>query len=142
MGEQAGITLDRCRILPLPVRGDQRGSLVAIERATGLPFEVARVYYIFGTKPGVTRGRHAHFDLIQWAICVNGSCTLVLDDGLRREQVRLDTPDVAVEIGPMVWREMCDFSADAVFLVIASKPYDEGDYIRDYNEFLHLARRG
>jgi dTDP-4-dehydrorhamnose 3,5-epimerase len=125
----------------LEVRGDERGSLIAVEAATGVPFDIARVYYIFGTKSGVERGFHAHRQLTQWAICVSGACTLTLDDGSGRTDVRLDAPERAVEIGPMVWREMRDFTPDAVLVVLASAPYDESDYIRDYEQFTEMVRR-
>ena len=142
MREGSRVILEGCRFVPLSVKGDERGSLVAIEEATGLPFDIGRVYYIFGTKPDVTRGLHAHTDLRQWAICVSGACTMVLDNGRDRERVRLNAPDEALEIGPMIWREMYDFTPDAVLVVIASKPYDPADYIRDYEQFLRLAGGG
>ena len=142
MREGSRVILEGCRLVPLSVKGDERGSLIAIEEATGLPFAMSRVYYIFGTKPGVTRGLHAHQDLVQWAISVSGACTMVLDNGHERGQARLDSPDKALEIGPMVWHEMCDFTPDSVLLVIASKPYDPADYISDYQHFLGLVGRG
>lgn len=120
------------------MRGDDRGSLVALEAATGVPFAIERVYYIFGTGKDVMRGLHAHRDLTQWAVCVAGACTITLDDGKKRCPIRLDGPDLAIEIGPMIWREMRDFTPDAVLLVLASAPYREGDYIRDYDRFLEL----
>lgn len=125
-----------CRLHSLAVRGDARGSLVALEGGVEVPFDVARVYYIFGTKPGVERGFHAHERLTQWAICVTGSCVMRIDDGVTRADVMLDRPDVALEIGSIIWREMHHFSHEAVLLVLASAHYDPADYIRDYNEFL------
>jgi dTDP-4-dehydrorhamnose 3,5-epimerase len=127
-----------CRLITLQVRGDERGSLIALERATGVPFDVARVYFIYETQPGVSRGFHAHRDLRQLAVCVSGSCTMVLDDGKQRTQLRLDRPDTALEIGSMIWREMHDFSPDCVVVVLADRPYDEADYIRDYSQFIEL----
>lgn len=105
-----------------------------------MPFDIARVYYIFGTAEGVERGFHAHRDLTQWAICVRGACTMILDDGRERAEVLLDRPDRALEIGSMIWREMRDFSADAVLLVLASERYNEADYIRDYATFKGLVQ--
>ena len=144
MPQQSGIQPlpDRCRLVQLQPRSDDRGSLVAIEAATGLPFEIQRVYYIFGTPPGAERGFHAHLDLVQWAICISGACTIAVDSGSGRTEVRLDSPEQALEIGPMVWREMRDFTPDAVLVVIASKPHDPDDYIRDHDEFLRLAHGG
>ena len=130
-----------CRLHSLRVKGDERGSLIALERATGVPFDVARVYFIYETQPGVSRGFHAHRNLRQLAMCVAGSCTMILDDGEQRTELRLERPDTALEIGSMIWREMHDFSPDCVVVVLADQPYDEADYIRDYSEFTELARR-
>jgi dTDP-4-dehydrorhamnose 3,5-epimerase-like enzyme len=128
-------------MIELAVRGDERGSLIALEAATGVPFGIERVYYIYGSDPGVVRGLHAHHTLTQWTICVAGACTIGLDDGRARAQVRLERPDVALEIEPMVWHEMRDFAPGTVLMVLASGPYDEADYIRDYRQFLELAGR-
>ena len=129
-----------CRLIPLAVRGDARGSLVAIENHHDIPFAIARVYYVYATKPGVTRGLHAHRALHQMAVAVSGSCTMLLDDGAQRMTVRLDDPAVGLTLPPMVWHEMSDFSADCVLMVLADAAYDESDYIRDYGEFLALAK--
>lgn len=128
-----------CRTIELAVRGDERGSLIALEAATGVPFAIERVYYIFGTREGVVRGLHAHRRLTQWAVCVAGACTIDLDDGRTQQSVPLDRPDLALEIGPMVWREMRDFEPGTVLMVLADAPYDEADYIRDHAEFERLA---
>lgn len=119
-----------------PSLGDERGSLVALEGAKTVPFEIKRVYYIFGTQPGVARGFHAHRKLQQVAVCVTGKCRMVLDDGEKREEAWLDSPNKGLVIGDMVWREMHDFSSDCVLLVLASEHYDEGDYIRLYSNFV------
>ncbi len=118
--------------------GDERGSLVAIEAHKTVPFEVKRVYYIFGTKPVVSRGFHAHRALQQVAVCVAGKCRMVLDDGHQREDVWLDSPTKGLLIGNLVWREMHDFSPDCVLLVLASEFYNEADYIRSYAEFKRI----
>ena len=121
------------------MRGDERGSLIAIEGGANVPFQIARVYYVFGTKAGVDRGFHAHLELQQLAVCVSGSCTMVLDDGKQRVEVRLDSPTLALTIPPMIWHEMRDFSPDCVLMVLADAPYEESDYIRDYDAFLSVA---
>jgi len=115
--------------------GDDRGGLVALENNKEIPFNVKRIYYIFGTKSGVSRGFHAHKALKQIAICVSGSCSMLLDDGRYKETILLDTPTKGVLIEDMVWREMHDFSYDCVLLVLASEHYDESDYIRSYSDF-------
>lgn len=116
--------------------GDDRGSLVSLEQNKNIPFEIKRIYYIFGTKDGVSRGFHAHKNLQQVAICVKGSCRFLLDDGKTKEEIILDKPDTGLHINSFIWREMHDFSEDCVLMVLASELYDESDYIRDYSEFL------
>jgi dTDP-4-dehydrorhamnose 3,5-epimerase-like enzyme len=119
-------------------RGDDRGGLVAIEEGE-VPFAIRRVYYIFGTLPGVTRGLHAHHQLNQLIVPVAGQCRMVLDDGTIRGSVMLDDPSRALLLPPMLWHEMTDFSADCVLLVLADAAYDEADYIRDHAEFVAIA---
>jgi dTDP-4-dehydrorhamnose 3,5-epimerase-like enzyme len=116
--------------------GDDRGSLVAVETQQDLPFELKRVYYIFGTKEGVERGFHAHKNLQQVAVAVRGSCTMVLDDGREKTEVLLNDPTQGLYIGSMLWRVMKDFSEDCVLLVFADQHYTESDYIRNYDDFL------
>ena len=125
-------------IISFPPLGDDRGSLVALEANRTIPFDVKRVYYIFGTQPGVSRGFHAHRALKQVAVCVTGKCRMVLDDGQRREEVWLNSPTKGLLIGDLVWREMHDFSPDCVLLVLASELYNETDYIRSYDEFKRI----
>ncbi|WP_205480424.1 sugar 3,4-ketoisomerase [Sphingomonas arenae] len=129
-----------CALVDLAIRGDDRGSLIALEGDRNLPFAVARVYYVFGTKAGVSRGFHAHRKLNQLAVAVSGSCTMLVDDGSRRTALPLDRPDQGLLLGPMLWREMHDFSPDCVLLVMADTPYDESDYVRDYQAFLREVR--
>ena len=128
-----------CRILDFKTLGDERGSLIALEENYNAPFDIKRVYYIFDTKEGVTRGYHAHISLKQIAIAVKGSCTFVIDDGKTREEIILDNPNKGLLIEGLIWREMNDFSPDCVLVVLASEHYDESDYIRDYNKFLEIA---
>ena len=127
--------MSNIQIINFPLLGDDRGSLVALEAKFTVPFEVKRVYYIFGTKFGVSRGFHAHRELQQVAICVTGKCRMLVDDGMRREDVWLDSPTKGLLIGDLVWREMHDFSPDCVLLVLANQHYNENDYIRSYDEF-------
>lgn len=124
------------KLIEFPPLGDDRGSLVALEANKTVPFAIKRVYYIFGTKAGVARGFHAHKALKQVAVCVTGSCRMVLDDGYQKEEVLLDSPMKGLVIEEMVWREMHDFTQDCVLLVLASEHYDEVDYIRNYKDFL------
>lgn len=122
--------------------GDGRGDLVALEigMEKAVPFDIKRVYYIYRTAEGVSRGFHAHKQLKQVAICVSGSCRMVLDNGRAREEVLLNNPAKGLLIESMTWREMHDFSGDCVLLVLASEHYSEADYIRDYDIFLEKVK--
>ena len=122
--------------------GDERGSLVALEGNKSVPFDIKRVYYIFGTKEGVSRGFHAHRNLKQVVVCVTGSCRFVLDNGKQREEVVLDRSTIGLLINDLTWREMYDFSPDCVLMVLANEHYDESDYIRDYQEFFKAVNNG
>lgn len=120
------------------IRGDERGSLIAIEEKTDIPFSLKRVYYIFDTQAGVTRGLHAHRTLRQVLVCVHGSCKVLLDDGMGKISVPMDSGSRGLLVDPMIWHEMYDFSQDCILLVLASDIYDENDYIRDYPKFIEL----
>lgn len=122
--------------IDFPLLGDERGSLISLETNKQIPFDIKRVYYIYGTEKDVARGFHAHKQLKQVAVCVAGKCRMILDDGNKREELWLDSPAKGLLIEDMVWREMHDFSEDCVLLVLASEHYDEADYIRDYDEFI------
>lgn len=124
-----------CRIT-FQTHGDEQGILVAVEGCKDIPFQIRRVYYMYGTSEEATRGRHAHKSLQQVLICVHGSCKIRLDDGKERETFLLDHPEEGLYISHAIWREMFDFSSDSVLMVLASEPYDQSDYIRDYEEFL------
>jgi len=127
--------MSKYKLYNLNILGDHRGSLIALDKASGLPFEVKRAYYVFNTKSGVARGFHAHKKLHQVAVCISGSCRMILDDGVNREVVEMNSNLVGVDLPPMLWHEMHDFSDDCILLVVASDYYDEDDYIRDYPEF-------
>ena len=133
--------MNKYKLQEFKVLGDHRGQLVALEENYNAPFDIKRVYYIFDTKEGVIRGYHAHINLKQIAIAVKGSCTFVLDDGEKREEIKLDNPNQGLYIENLIWREMKDFSPDCVLVVLASEHYDESDYIRDYNKFLEEANK-
>ena len=123
-----------------PPHGDDRGPLVAIEAMKDLPFEVKRVYYIYDTLSGVRRGFHAHLNLQQILLCVNGSCKIHLDNGTDTAEVTLDKPNEGLYISNDMWREMYDFTPGTVLLVLASQYYDEADYIRNYDDFIKMVR--
>ena len=118
--------------------GDERGQLVALEAGHDVPFEIKRVYYMYDTGEGVIRGCHAHKKLDQVLICLKGSCKILLDNGMEKETVSLEKPYEGLYITGNIWREMHDFTPDAVLIVLASEPYNEDDYIRDYDTFLRF----
>lgn len=125
----------KSQIINFQKKGDDRGSLIALEKDHNVPFEIKRVYYIFDTVEGVRRGFHAHKELKQLAICVKGSCKFLIDDGVDKEIFNLTSPNTGLLINGLVWREMFEFSADCVLMVLADAYYDESDYIRSYQDF-------
>jgi dTDP-4-dehydrorhamnose 3,5-epimerase-like enzyme len=125
-------------ILLRPIKDltDHRGGLSVIEKCESLPFPVRRVYWIYGTKPDVARGFHAHRRLRQVLVCLAGNVRILMFDGKRTEWVTLSPASGALDVPPLVWREMHDFSADCVLMVFADAEYDEADYIRDRRQFI------
>lgn len=124
------------KLINLKVHGDSRGKLIALEGNRDIPFEIKRVYWIFDTLPDEDRGFHAHKNMEQIIVAMDGACQFVLDDGKTRETVWLNRPDVGLYIGKNMWREMRHFSYGCKLMILASKHYDEKEYIRDYDEFL------
>ena len=120
--------------------GDERGMLVALEEFTDIPFRIKRVYYMYDTGEGVVRGKHAHKSLEQILVCIHGSCKVRLDNGQEQKIVPLEKPYEGLYVGSNMWREMFDFSPDAVLMVLASELYDEADYVRSYEDFLNMVQ--
>lgn len=115
------------------------GSLTAVECGKEIPFDVKRVYYIYDAPDGVRRGFHSHLNLHQILICVHGSVKILTKTPYEEQITELSQPNQGLYIGPMIWREMYDFSEGAVLLVLASELYDESDYIRDYSNYEKIA---
>lgn len=132
--------LASCRVVELPTVADGRGSLTFTQAESGLDFPVRRAYWLHGVPAGASRGAHAHRSLEQLMLAPSGSFEVHLDDGHATRTVPLDRPTIGLRIGPMVWRELRAFSPGAVCLVLASRPYQESDYIRDHAAFLREAR--
>lgn len=130
------VRLLRFRDITDTVLKKNSGHLVPLETEADIPFVVRRVYYIYGVDSYTRRGFHSHRRLEQVLICVHGSVKISLKVPYAQERVvLLNSPSVGLYIGPMVWREMFDFSADAVLLVLASEHYDETDYIRNFSDY-------
>ncbi len=128
------------QLIKFPVHGDHTGSLVALEKGEDFPFDIRRVYYIWGTDKNAVRGKHAHRKLEQVIVCTSGSCDFILDDGHERETIHLDNPTEGLHIKNNIWREFTNFSPDCVVMVLASEHYDESDYIRNYDDFLESVK--
>ena len=132
--------LHQCRVTDLIRIEDPRGNLTFVEGGRHVPFDIARVYYLYDVPGGACRGGHAHKELHQLLIAMSGSFDVHLDDGHDRKVVQLNRSYRGLYICPMVWRELDNFSSGAVCLVLASHRYSEDDYYRDYNEFVSAAR--
>jgi hypothetical protein len=125
-----------CRIVELPRIADARGNLTFIEGVQHVPFDIARVYYLYDVPGGESRGGHAHQQLQQLIVAAAGSFDVIVDDGTRSERFFLNRSYYGLLIPRMVWRELDNFSSGSVCLVLASHAYDEADYFRDYDEFV------
>jgi dTDP-4-dehydrorhamnose 3,5-epimerase-like enzyme len=135
------MTTSLARFIDLPVIPEPRGNLTFVEGGRQIPFEIERVYYLYDVPSGSMRAGHAHKALQQLLIPVAGSFDVILYDGRRRERVTLNRPSRGLLIGPMLWRELENFSSGAVCVVLASLRYDEDDYIRELSDFEASARR-
>jgi len=111
------------------------GSLCQLQ-SPEVPFEIKRVYYIFGVSVGAVRGAHTHKTTVQALFCIQGSIKIALDDGKNKESIMLNKPNVGILLESGVWHEMQDFKKDTILLVLASEKHDSNDYIRNYEDFL------
>jgi len=130
--------LDDVRIIELPRIADPRGNLTFIEGENHVPFEIARVYYLYDVPGGESRGGHAHLQLQQLIIAMSGSFDVRLDDGQKERTFSLNRSYYGLYIPRMVWRELDNFSSGSVCTVLASRPYEAEDYIYDYDEFVRV----
>jgi len=131
--------IEKCKIIELPKIIDKRGNLTFVEGIKHIPFEIKRVFYLYDVPGGESRGGHAHKNLEQIMIALSGSFDLILDDGINKEKYHLNRAYLGIYICPMIWSELTNFSSGSVCLVLASKYYNEGDYIRNYDEFIKIA---
>lgn len=129
------------KLINFKVMGDDRGSLIALEENHNVPFDVKRVFYIYGTQEDTPRGQHSHYKTKQLLIAINGGCKVTLDDGNKKETYTLNKPNIGLFQDALQWGCMHDFSNDCVLMVLADTYYDESDYIRDYSNFLNIVQQ-
>lgn len=127
--------LQDCKIVELPKISDPRGNLTFVEGGVHVPFDIARVYYLYDVPGGAERGGHAHRALEQLIVAMSGSFDVVLDDGRQQRRFHLNRSYVGLYVCPMIWRELDNFSSGSVCMVLASNRYDESDYYRDYDQY-------
>lgn len=131
---------EKCQILYFDDLGDERGKLVVIEGGQTIPFEIKRVFYIYGSDDTVVRGQHANRESEFILINVAGNSKVRITDGREEIVVSLDRPMMGVYIPKMIWKDMYDFSEDSILLVLASTHYDDAEYIRNYDEYVREVR--
>lgn len=138
--ERPAVAVPGVGLYTLPVIKDIRGTLSAGEFDRTLPFVAKRYFIVYDVSDHEVRGEHAHRALHQFLVCVKGSISVVLDDGVRRDEIHMDSPALGVHIPPMIWATQYKYSRDAVLLVLASDAYDSADYIRDYDDYLNAIK--
>lgn len=127
--------MEKHKLLSFPQLGDDRGHLVVVEGMKNIPFEIKRMFYIYGTKENVIRGQHANRKSEFVLINLAGSCKIKVDDGKNEEIITLDKAHEGIYLDKMVWKDMYDFSKESILLVLSNQSYDPEEYVRDYTEF-------
>lgn len=134
--------LNSVQLIDFPQLGDDRGELVVVEGNQNIPFDIKRIFYIYGTEGQMIRGQHANRNTKFCFINVAGSSTILVDDGLgNREEYVLNQPYKGLYVPNPLWKEMYNFSADSILLVLASEHYDANEYIKDYNQFVQYMKK-
>ena len=131
-----------CRLIDLPKINDARGNLTFIEAERHVPFDIRRVFYLYDVPGGSLRAGHALKSCDQFIVAISGSFDVLLDDGAARQRFHLNRSHYGLYVTPLTWREIDNFSSNSVCLVLASAPYSEGDYYRNYESFLAAVQEG
>lgn len=129
------MNIEECRIINLPKVGDKRGNLSFVEELKHIPFAVERTYWIYDVPGGEVRGGHAYRENEEFIIALSGSFDVVVDDGNQKHTYSLNRSYFGLYISKGMWREIENFSTNSLALILASTPYNTGDYVRDYEEF-------
>ena len=127
---------DQYKILEFGDLGDERGNLVVVEGEQDIPFEIKRVFYIYGSDSEVIRGQHANRKSEFVLINVSGTSKVRVDNGSEEDIIELNRPRMGLYLPTMLWKDMYEFSEDSVLLVLTNTHYDGAEYIRDYDEYL------
>lgn len=130
--------IDKVRLLSFPKLFDQRGNLSIIEGNSHIPFPIRRVYWLYDVPGGEVRGGHAYRKLNEVIVALSGSFDVILEDQTTRRVFSLNRSYYGLFVPEMIWRSVGNFSTNALCLILASERFDEGDYIRDKNEFLQI----
>lgn len=131
---------DMYKMLEFEDLGDERGNLIVIEGLRQVPFEIKRVFYMYNSDETIIRGQHANLNSEFVLINVAGKSKVKVDNGYESKVIELNRPHMGIYIDKMLWKDMYDFSADSVLLVLASTVYDGSEYIRDYDEYIKIVK--
>ena len=130
-------TVYDCSVAEVSKIHNEAGNITVVENGENIPFDVKRIYYLYDVPGGEARGGHAHYELEQYIVAASGSFDVILDDGKNRKIVTLNRPDMVLHIVSGLWRELENFSSGSICMVLASRLYEESDYIRNYDDFIN-----
>jgi WxcM-like, C-terminal len=131
------ISITDCKLISLPKIGDRTGQITAVNNNVEIPFEINRVFYLYDIPAGEDRGAHAHKECHQFLVAASGAFEVEVDDGTNKKTFSLNQPNLGLHVPPGIWAAELNFSSGSICLVLASHPYQENDYIRDYQTFLN-----
>lgn len=135
-------SVNDCRLIDLPKIQNRAGNITPVQGNEDIPFEIKRIYYLYDTPGGESRGGHAHKNLHQLIVAASGSFEVTLNDGKESKKFYLNHPYYGLLIVPGIWRELQNFSSGSICLVLASEKYMEDDYLRHYKDYLNFIRNG